>query len=828
MNLLRLYNGVSCRRVGRGLPAWVAALWLLCSCALMSQQEYTMWYFGDSLGLDFSSGVPVPLTNSGMHAYEGCAVMCDRQTGRVLFYTDGLTVWDSTHGVMQNGIIMRKKFGNNDFSEVDSAAAQSALIIPFPCDSQQYYVFTANDVRGLEFPLQDNEGLHCAVIDMRLNGGRGGVVRKNVVLLPRSTERLCGTMHANGRDYWVVTQELASYAFHAFPITCNGIGQPVISPAEDNVHNPLFKDRFHDNGMIKISPDGKRLAISGDDPLVSAFVDLYDFNPATGRIQNRVHIPHPTYGIGFSQSGKLLYTADFGTRQLYQYDLTLPTGAEIAASRLDLGRVGIGYPGTIQLGPDGKLYIISEGYVPLPDRDPNTFETIISVVEQPNERGAACNFRYRAFVFSPRAAGLGLPNNIDHYLFGAKRTCQPAAGLDVEETTICSGGEIRVIDQSADANGEIRWLFPGGTPSEWRGPDPPAVLYENPGRYMVMQIAVADICTGNLYDTTEAEVIVNPSPTVTAGPDVALCTEDSVVLAGSGTGDGLVWRWSPAEGLSCVDCPQPTARPDQTTNYVLSVTNSFGCTAIDTVTVWLGMQTVPLRVDLRSGEPGDTVRLPIVLDGTIEGESVEELSLRIRYDSSMFIPLNVDDDQDSSLTGTLLDGWNVTSTQVGRSEYVLTAKAFGAPIRLIRGATLLRLPGILYMGERETVRIELYAESPNLECSILKPDTAELPINICGLQWRLIEFGTAKYVAPRAVPNPARGHVRIEFSLGLDGPTLLEMFDLRGNRVGVLVNGRLEAGTYAVDWETGSLSTGVYWLRLRSGDWSAAERVLID
>ncbi|MCB0639721.1 MAG: choice-of-anchor L domain-containing protein, partial [Lewinella sp.] len=45
------------------------------------------------------------------------------------------------------------------------------------------------------------------------------------------------------------------------------------------------------------------------------------------------------------------------------------------------------------------------------------------------------------------------------------------------------------------------------------------------------------------------------------------------------------YSWSPAAGLSCTDCPDPWASPDTTTTYVLTLTDSYGCTATDTITI---------------------------------------------------------------------------------------------------------------------------------------------------------------------------------------------------------------------------------------------------
>src|SRR5687768_13982880 len=71
-----------------------------------AQQETAVWHFGYGVALDFN--IP-PATPAGpvqvatqVNASEGSAVVSDRVTGRTLFYTDGISVWDSTHAVMAN------------------------------------------------------------------------------------------------------------------------------------------------------------------------------------------------------------------------------------------------------------------------------------------------------------------------------------------------------------------------------------------------------------------------------------------------------------------------------------------------------------------------------------------------------------------------------------------------------------------------------------------------------------------------------------------------------------------------------------------------------
>ena len=49
------------------------------------------------------------------------------------------------------------------------------------------------------------------------------------------------------------------------------------------------------------------------------------------------------------------------------------------------------------------------------------------------------------------------------------------------------------------------------------------------------------------------------------------------------------YEWSPAAGLSCTDCPDPTASPDTDTEYILTVSDSYGCIERDT----LNMEVLP-------------------------------------------------------------------------------------------------------------------------------------------------------------------------------------------------------------------------------------------
>src|SRR4051794_29948510 len=100
-----------------------------------AQKEANWWYFGWLISVDFNSGAPVAVNNSAMNQYEGCSSISDQNTGSILFYSDGLNVFTSGHVFMPNGTGLTG----------DQSSAQSALIVPMPGSSTQYYIFTAGE-----------------------------------------------------------------------------------------------------------------------------------------------------------------------------------------------------------------------------------------------------------------------------------------------------------------------------------------------------------------------------------------------------------------------------------------------------------------------------------------------------------------------------------------------------------------------------------------------------------------------------------------------------------------------------------------------------------
>jgi subtilisin-like proprotein convertase family protein len=81
-------------------------------------------------------------------------------------------------------------------------------------------------------------------------------------------------------------------------------------------------------------------------------------------------------------------------------------------------------------------------------------------------------------------------------------------------------------------------------------------------------------------------------------------------------------------------------------------------------------------------------------------------------------------------------------------------------------------------------------------------------------------------------PNPFNPSTRLEFNLAEPGHTVLEIFNLQGRRLALLRDEYLAAGTYSVVWhgtdhKGRTLSSGVYFARLRSGEREAVHKMLL-
>jgi gliding motility-associated-like protein len=436
---------------------------------LHAQGEANIWYFGENAGLDFNSGTPLPLLDGQLNTIEGCASISDN-LGNLLFYTDGITVWNKNHQVMLNGTGL-----NGDIS-----SSNSAIIIPKPLSSNIFYIFTVDAVAGIE-------GLQYSEVDLSLDSGLGAVTtNKNILLASPVTEKITAIRRNGVQGYWVVAHDFNNNNFLSYSVTSAGVNA---TPVVSSVGSDISVD-VHAQGCMKISPDRTKLAIANS----ALNVQLFDFDASSGVVSNPVTLNDQfnfeAYGVEFSPNSEVLYISSaIGQAGLKQYDLTAGSNADIIGSEIEIIN-NIGVIGQLQLATDGKIYVAKSN------------STSIDVISNPNEIGLGCNYVTDAVQLNSGKSLLGLPPFIQSFF--------SISNIQFEFT--CFGDDTEFsINDVVDS---VIWDFgdPASGTNNSSTDFEPTHVFTQPGTYEVSVTATlgSEVSTDFISVTIYEQPIANP------------------------------------------------------------------------------------------------------------------------------------------------------------------------------------------------------------------------------------------------------------------------------------------------------------------------------
>lgn len=348
------------------------------------------WYFGEGIGIDFSSGTPVLDTLSPMSQREACAVMSDT-AGNLLFYTDGDTIWNKTHVMMANG-----------FGVGCESSSNGAAIVPNPGNDSIYYLFTVDCWENFGV-----HGLQYTVINVNANGGTGAILQKNIQLYAPSSEQLAVTRHCNGIDYWVVSHAYSVNKFYAHKVTANGVDTvPTITFAGDTL--PVLQP-IGNAGSMCFSPNGEKLCFVN---LWKGCI-LFDFDLSTGQFNNKIILLTDThnYGCAFSPDNSKLYISFTGLpnpigRYITQFDLSSNDSLLITNSK------NIVYWQSYAHAQFLGVQLSKQGYIKIAFY----YRDSVGVILNPNAYGVACNYQTFPLTFNGRLCKEQFPNiNTNYY-----------------------------------------------------------------------------------------------------------------------------------------------------------------------------------------------------------------------------------------------------------------------------------------------------------------------------------------------------------------------------------------------------------------------------
>ena len=610
-------------------------IFFLFNSQLIAQLQTNIWYFGNQAGITFSTVPPSALIDGQMNTDEGVSTISDA-SGNLLFYTNGVTVWNKNHVPMSNG----------NGTLLGNKSTTQTLIVPKPGSNVIYYIFTA-DFQGA---FSGGDGyLRYSEVDMNLAAGLGNVTaNKNIALWTPSTEKITAVLHCNRKDIWVISHDYNSDQFRTFLVTSAGVN--TVSPMLTNTGSSHAGVGVNCIGYMKVSPYGNKLACAVRGHVSSlGFVELFDFNNATGVVSNPVTLVANTandYGIEFSPDGTKLYVSRISgiagyPLQLYQYNLCAGSNAAIISSQtiIDAGNS----TSAMQLGRDNKIYVSRFN------------KDSLGVINNPNASGLACNYVKNGIFLAGKNCIHGLPGFVQSYFkpvpspFVVNVNCltgdftpptvnvsncsgsassvtsvswnfgDPASGANNSSVTNTS---THIFTSSGTYNVQLTLNYACGadtlkqslivvnciftatltsTNSYCNGGNgtatvtvlsglSPYAYFWSPGAKTTSTVTglFAGTYTVVVTDASLAtitkivNIVANPDPIANAGNNVSINSAQSTTLSATG---GSSYIWTPVTGLSCITCANPVASPTITTTYCVEVIDAKGCRDTDCLTI---------------------------------------------------------------------------------------------------------------------------------------------------------------------------------------------------------------------------------------------------
>lgn len=399
-------------------------LLLFIALSIDNTAQPTHWYFGKEAGLIFNNGSVVADTSGKLRSIEASSSI-DFSDGTFI-YTNGFRCWDNNHQLITNSDSIFKFLMTTNYLPIyyGNTSVNGCKLLPF---NDFVYVLVDNQYGGSALDLgiyaykiyRNNQAFHISVESIRQ------LINHNNIY---TIESLAACKHANGRDYWLVSHLVDStntfIKFLVTPDTIYSMPNQKIGSIEYYFNSEL-------SGQTLFNQSGTKLYMSHWNGLI----DVFDFNRCTGELKNFVNIKPGTfnpgvynkervYGMSVSPDGSKIYAS--GWKRLIQYLIDTNTNQLLSQDTIWNNPYFPSYnfcdnnncvvPLQHQLAPNGKIYIANGTAIIDQPSNNDTIQTYLSVINNPNAQGSACNFQTYSVSLLGRKSWACLPNNPNYNL----------------------------------------------------------------------------------------------------------------------------------------------------------------------------------------------------------------------------------------------------------------------------------------------------------------------------------------------------------------------------------------------------------------------------
>ncbi|WP_420316030.1 PKD domain-containing protein [Ekhidna sp.] len=521
-------------------------LFSISSVLVAQNATETRWYFGNSSeNLVFDQNgrdVFLQTDQSTPFGNAGAVTITDQFTGNLLFYSDGVNVYDASHTIVPSGA------GLSGASNINVPAVSC----PVTNSPGQYYIFTNSGSGGV------NE-IRYSIVDATVQGNGsaqfpyGDVISSDIATgLVNPSEGMLIVPAGDGELFWLISQNRTTFEIQVTQIDASGVGA-TLNYDFTNGTTPGFEAAH-----FAFNSDSLQLVMAPKS--ANRNIWLMDFDPATGVVSfDRTltgtgfndDVGQSIYDIEWSPDGSKIYFSRYGssgtTGQLYQLDFNDTTASVNPVLPAPIFR-SLG----LKLAPDNRIYHLYQSTNGAPFN--------LGRINRPDS--VADSVQYQTMVFPDDFNAQQFSEHTPAYNFVFDT-------LNFYWIDSCETNITKFFPIVEPVPHSLTWeLEPGVVSNNWIA----FHEYAAAGPYNVRLTAEINGITQSLVQPVE---ILANDLMVDLGADTTICVDEVLQLD---AGAGLSFVWNTGEVSQTIEV-------DTAGTFWVEVTSATGCTGFDDIEV---------------------------------------------------------------------------------------------------------------------------------------------------------------------------------------------------------------------------------------------------